>query len=88
MGQFRIEIVATGSHGCQRDKGDGDKITVCGDADCIDCITREFVEILRLKSYSVDSATFTHWPGQEGQVVDDLVTKTRHGAFWTRQGRF
>ncbi len=81
MGQFRIEIVGDGAHGCQREKTDGDKVAVCGEPNCLDCLTREFVEILKLKSYSIEAATFTHWPGQDRQVVDDLITHTRHGSF-------
>ncbi len=81
MGQFKIDIVATGRHGCQREKKDGDTVPVCGDSDCIDCITREFVEILKLKTSSIEGATLTHWPGQRYQVVDDLITRRRYGSF-------
>ncbi len=81
MGQFRIDIVATGANGCQREKEDGEEVLVCGDSGCVDCLTREFVEILKLKTASIESATFTHRPGQPNQVVDDLITHTRHGSF-------
>jgi hypothetical protein len=48
---------------------------------CPDCQTREFVEQLQRKGCSVESAKLTHWPGQEDEVVDDLVSKKRSGNF-------
>jgi hypothetical protein len=47
---------------------------------CPDCRTREFVEDLG-RRMQVKSATFTHWPGQPTEVVDDLLTRIRKGSF-------
>ena len=80
MGNFRIEIEAVGGHGCSRNFKDGEKVFGCRRMDCPDCLTREFVEKLNSKM-SVSSATFTHWPGQPVQVVDDLLTGIRKGSF-------
>lgn len=81
MGQFRIEIDAVGNHGCEREVKDGGKLTGCGQPGCTDCVTRDFVASLRGSGASVSQAAITHWPGTEGQVVDDLVTGKRQGSF-------
>jgi hypothetical protein len=81
MGQFRVEIVAVGNHGCQREVKDGGEVTGCGQPGCTDCMTRDFVAALRGGGASIEAATITHWPGTTGQVVDDLVTGRRSGSF-------
>jgi hypothetical protein len=81
MGDFRIEVKAVGGHGCQREVKDGGDVHGCGQMGCPDCIAREFVATLQRKGNSVNSATLTHWPGQAGEVVDDLLTKKRRGSF-------
>lgn len=43
MGDFRIEVNATGGHGCQRELKDGASVKECGDPNCPDCIARRFV---------------------------------------------
>lgn len=81
MGQYKVEVVAVGGHGCQREVKDGGEVYGCRRMDCPDCIAREFVEELKRRGNSVESATLTHWPGQSGQVQDDLLTKKRTGSF-------
>lgn len=82
MGQFRIEIVAVGPHGCQREVKDGGDVWGCRSMGCPDCRTREFLRILKdFTNSSVESATVTHWPNTPGEVVDDLITKKRKGHF-------
>ncbi len=83
MGRYHIEITAVGGHGCQRDTvKDGQAITDhCGQASCPDCKARAFVKDLQETGNSVESATLTHWPGQEGEVRDDLVSGLRAGSF-------
>ena len=80
MGQFRIEIVAVGGHGCKREIGDGEVVEGCGNPGCPDCETRAFVASFRQRN-SVEKATFTHWPGTPGEVQDDLLTGKRTGSF-------
>jgi hypothetical protein len=80
MGTFVVHVQAVGGHGCQRDLKHGEVVAGCGHPACPDCIARRFVAELQ-KSAIVDAATFTHWPGQPGQVVDNLLTKVRSGSF-------
>lgn len=81
MGNFRIVIEAVGGHGCQREVKDGGEVYGCRRMGCPDCETRRFVEELKRSQSSVDKATLTHWPGQPGEVVDDLVSRKRSGSF-------
>ena len=81
MGQYRIEVVAVGGHGCQREKKDGSDIRYCSDPLCPDCDARRFIRQLQSTGQSIEKATFTHWPGTEDEVVDDLVSGIRKGSF-------
>jgi hypothetical protein len=82
VGQFRIEITAVGNHGEARDTPDGGQLDPEGyDVSSADLLAFELVQGLRDSGASVESATLTHWPGQPDEVVDDLLTKTRHGSF-------
>jgi hypothetical protein len=84
MGMFRATVVATGNHGCQRDEhraAPGADVEGCGRADCTDCITREYVARLKASGATIQEASIHHWPGQMGEVVDNLVTKKRIGTF-------
>lgn len=92
MGMFRVEVTATGGHGCQRNVKDGQQVqNFCGSTSCPDCIAREFVRTLKRAgvnfegSYEVNGfkhgAVIRHWPGGETEVVDDLITGARKGNF-------
>lgn len=81
MGNFVIEVKAVGGHGCQREVKDGEEVQGCGQMTCPDCIAREFVDRLKRSGSNVEEATLTHWPDQEGTVVDNLLTKERKGSF-------
>lgn len=81
MGSYNIEIEAVGGHGCQREVKDGDKVFGCGRMGCPDCETRRFIKTLRDGGSSVSKAKLTHWPGQESEVQDDLLTGIRTGNF-------
>lgn len=90
MGTFRVEVQAVGGHGCQRDIKDGGTVDGCGQPGCPDCITREYIGKLKASGAYFHTgpdrdnsgfATITHWPGQKGQVVDDLLTRIRTGSF-------
>ena len=82
MGNFNIKIKAVGAHGCKREAKDGEAVYGCGNMQCPDCITREFVKNLTAKGSIVEEATFTHWPGEETEVVDNLIEPyERKGSF-------
>jgi hypothetical protein len=81
MGTFKVEITAVGGHGCQREIKDGGEVYGCGQKSCPDCEARAVVAALKRIGCSVTEATLTHWPGQPGQVVDDLLSKVRKGSF-------
>jgi hypothetical protein len=82
MGQFKIEIVAVGGHGCQRAIYDREKVDEsCKWSNCPDCKAREFVKWLKARGINVEVALLKHWPGTEHQVIDDLSTLVRTGEF-------
>lgn len=82
MGTHRIEITMVGGHGCDRTAKEGELLAGrCGRVDnCPDCAAAEFVgrmHQLGLFSLPGTSATFTHWPGERGEVVDDMIAGKR-----------
>ena len=89
MGDFRLIVEAAGSHGCERDKGDGDHVVGCDRPGCVDCIAREYVRRLKRAGAIVSKAALTHWPSDmqnrnyslENEVRDDLLTGLRSGKF-------
>ena len=81
MGDFRIEITATGGHGCQREKKNGETVEGCGESYCPDCLVREFVAKLKAQGNSVKDALLIHWPYGPATVVDNLNSKIRSGSF-------
>lgn len=81
MGQFVVRVDAVGGHGCQREIGDGETVTGCGQSSCPDCITRQYVGHLKASGTTFTEASLTHWPGQPGEVRDDLLTGKRSGSF-------
>jgi hypothetical protein len=88
MGRSKIEITATGNHGCDRDAQPGDTLTRCTSPGCIDCRALDFVDQLKDGGASFDTAngegaTLTHWPDMgDGAIVDDLLEgKRRKNAF-------
>lgn len=81
MGQFRVEVTAVGGHGCQREVKDGENVRPCDNPACPDCMARKLVHDLAAHGCTVESAILTHWPGQAGEVRDDLVTGKRSGSF-------
>lgn len=81
MGQFIVRVDAVGGHGCERQVKDGETVEGCGRANCVDCITRDYVSKLRAVGTSFTEASLTHWPGLPSEVKDDLLTGVRHGSF-------
>jgi len=83
MGDFNINITATGGHGCERKAKAGDKLYGrCGRFTCPDCMAYEFVQQLKQRGMLSSGnpqqhAILTHWPGQPGEVVDDLLQNER-----------
>lgn len=79
MGIFRIEIKASGGHGCDRKAGPGDNLYArCARMDCPDCLAYDFVNLLRQKGFNVGEATFTHFAGAvTAEVVDDMMKNRR-----------
>jgi len=81
MGTFNINITAVGGHGCQREIKDGGEVYGCQSMNCPDCLAREFIAHMQAKGVNVEEGKLTHWPSQEDQVVDDLLTRKRSGSF-------
>lgn len=81
MGDFRIEVNATGGHGCQRELKDGSSVGDCGSPSCPDCIARRFVAELKAKGVMLKDALLIHWPNSEPTIVDNLVSGKRTGSF-------
>lgn len=82
MGNFKIEINAVGGHGLDRGKKDGEVVDFFVDGENTpDAIAKKLVEELKANGSNINSATITHWPGQESEVKDDLITGVRTGNF-------
>ena len=47
MGSFKIEIRATGGHGCDREAQPGMPLQSPVDCDCVDCAARAFVQMYK-----------------------------------------
>lgn len=75
MGDFKIEIRASGGHGCDRTAKAGEPLAPpCESTSCPDCIARRFVKTFN--GGAMQSATLTHWPTYT-PIVDDLVAEKR-----------
>lgn len=70
MGNFRIEIEATGGHGCDRTAKEGETFYGCGRQGCPDCELRRFLGSPQFLGM-VKSAKLTHWPWEPSEVVDE-----------------
>jgi hypothetical protein len=82
MGNFRIIVNATGGHGVDRGKKHGETVDFNADNEnAPDALAKRFVDELRAKGNNVQEATIHHWPGQDSQVVDNLLTGKRTGNF-------
>lgn len=70
MGDFRVEIKATGGHGCDRAAKNGDPVKVCNSPTCPDC---DVARLMQKWAHAgmLRSASFTHWPGQDSEIVDE-----------------
>jgi hypothetical protein len=71
MGDFRIQIEATGGHGCDRLAKVGERVAPCMRMGCPDCELRRFLSSPQFLGM-VKSARLGHWPGQESEVVDEF----------------
>lgn len=86
MGTFKIELVGVGGHGVDRAKEDGETVNFHAEGDTTpDSIAKtiitHLIELLKRNGHSVVSASLVHWPGEPGEVTDDLITGIRKGSF-------
>lgn len=82
MGTFKIEIVAVGGHGQDREKKDGEVVNFeAGGEGTPDEIASDFVKVLQAAGCDVQSARIVHWPGEQSEVSDNLLTGIRTGNF-------
>ena len=76
MGQFRIEITAVGGHGDRREIKDGGTLDFESlPESSVDRVAWEAVQALKARGASVEAAVLIHWPEQESEVTDDLLTQ-------------
>lgn len=82
MGNFKIEIEAVGGHGVDRSKKDGETVDFYADGEFSpDAIAKRVISELKRFGNDVQAARIIHWPGQESEVTDDLLTGVRKGNF-------
>lgn len=82
MGNFRIVIDAVGGHGVDREIRDGEKVNHFSEGmQTPDAMAKMFVNFLKSNGIEPNSAKLIHWPGQEDEVIDDLLTGIRKGNF-------
>lgn len=90
MGLFRVELEATGGHGCQRETKDGEIVQgMCRRSTCPECITLEYFE--KMQQFGGITATFTHWPDAANwggtPIIDEYVPRQSNVAMYkTSQG--
>lgn len=82
MGQFKIEITAVGGHGQDRSKKEGEIVNFYEEGNTSpDAIAKTMVETLKVHGVNVEKAEIIHWPDQEDEVRDNLVSGVRTGNF-------
>lgn len=88
MGTFNINITAVGGHGCEKNAKAGEPLyRRCGKFTCPDCIAYDLTQRLKqagMLSTPEASSKFTHWPGTDRQVVDDLLKNVRESGDFNR----
>ncbi len=87
MGNFKIVINGVGGHGDDRDAMPGDALRFEGDSTgptaSPDAFARFVGEQAKMKGWlgHGGSALLIHWPGEPGEVVDDIAAGKRlHGS--------
>ena len=82
MGTFKINITAVGGHGQDRSKKDGEIVNFFEEGNTSpDAIAKIMVEMMKVHGINVEEAEIVHWPGEESEVKDDLITGKRTGNF-------
>ncbi len=90
MGDFRIVINATGYHGRDRSKKNGEVVDFKDNGEnSPEVIAQKCVEALKAAGCIVDNAKIVHWPydnapeqrKEENKIEDDLLTGIRTGSF-------
>jgi hypothetical protein len=82
MGNFRIVINAVGGHGVDREVKEGEVVNHFAEGlQTPDAMAKLFVTFLQANGISPDSAELIHWPGEDSEVIDDLISSVRKGNF-------
>lgn len=82
MGNYRIIIDAVGGHGVDRTKKDGEIVNHYAEGlNTPDAKAKQMVDFLNHNGGGLISAKLIHWPGETGEVTDDLLTSIRTGNF-------
>lgn len=72
MGQFKIEIVGVGGHGCERKAKAGEKLLGrCGRFNCPDCLAYDFVQRMRQAGMVRDGEQAYGQELKEGEEAPD-----------------
>lgn len=82
MGQFTIEITATGGHGVDRNVKDGEVVNFFKEGNQTPDAMAKFLELqLTNIGYNVENAVIKHWPDTSNEVIDNLKNGIRKGNF-------
>jgi hypothetical protein len=81
MGFFKLEILATGGHGQDRSKENGELVDFsAGGENTPEKVALNMIADFNTK-FPVHTAKIIHWPGESCEVTDDLITGIRTGSF-------
>lgn len=73
MGDFRIEIEGSGTHGCARNaKPGGPPFYGCGKMGCVDCELRRFLSEPSFRN-AVRTVVLIHYPDTPNEVIDEYT---------------
>ncbi len=82
MGNYRIVIDAVGGHGVDRSKKDGEVVNHYAEGRTTpDAIAKTLAHLASDLGLSINDAKLIHWPGEESEVTDNLLTGIRAGSF-------
>lgn len=89
MGKFKIEITAVGGHGVERHKEVGETINFDAEGDWTpDSIAKQVAQVAKgefaRRGIFLESAELIHWPGEPGEVRDNLLTGVRTAGSFNR----
>lgn len=89
MGKFKIEITAVGGHGVERHKEVGETVNFDAEGDWTpDSIAKQVAQVAKgefaRRGIYLESAELIHWPGEPGEVRDNLLTGVRTAGSFNR----